>query len=323
MLSRVADALYWMGRYLERAENVTRLLLVTEDLTAEIRGLHEQLAAQEWRDLLAIYPGADLTPRGGATGAARNGQPPSLPYLAAFLVDEANPYSVGFSLRKARDNARSVREALTVEVFLNLNEAYRALSGRTRRELRDLPGMRTTLVATHKDLLGIVGAIDSTLSRDQGWLFAKLGEALERAFRTAFILRAKLPSLLAREKRIDLELHYTRWRGLLRGVSSLENHRQAHGARLEPRDVIRFLLFDPHAPRSLRHGAAAVQGHLGRIAAAAEPTPPERIVGKLLARLAYETDDVLQRAEVVPFLDHVLGELTKTHDAIAAQYFTT
>jgi len=317
MLSRVADALYWMGRYLERAENATRLLLVTEDLSAELGGLHRDLAAAEWQDLLAVFPGSVVV---GGDG------PPALAHLHAFLKDAGNPYSVASSLRRARDNARSAREALTLEVFLNLNEAHRELDARGRRELRDLPSVRSVLSATQKAVLSIVGAIDHTLSRDQSWLFLKLGESLERAFRTAFVLRAKLPALLgseARGPRVDVELQYTRCRGLLRAVSSLENYRQAHGARLEPTDVVRFLLFDPDAPRALRHGTAAVRDHLERMVGSNGLTPPLRLVSKLLARLAYDAEEVVVDRDTLAFLDHALAELAKTHDAIAAEYFTS
>ena len=120
MLSRVADALYWMGRYLERSENITRLLLVTEDFSSETQGLAEQVAHSAWKDLLAIFPSAQVAPPASAFA------PMSQPYLVGFFLDGANQYSVIYSLRRARENAPSVREALTVEVFLALNETYRA-----------------------------------------------------------------------------------------------------------------------------------------------------------------------------------------------------
>jgi uncharacterized alpha-E superfamily protein len=318
MLSRVADALYWLGRYLERAENVTRLLLVTEDLATEIRGLHGELAERRWRDLLAIFPGAVLDGRSRVRPVS-----PSLPYLQAFLLEGSNPYAVAVSLRRARDNARSVREALTLEVFLTLNETYRDLESRPRAALRDLPGIRGALVATHKGLLSIVGAIDSTLTRDQGWRFLKLGEALERGFRTAFLLRATLPSLSEKDRHVDPELHYTRWRSLLRGASSLENFRQVHGARLEPRDIVRFLVLDAHAPRSIRHSAAQLQACLQGLGPTAAPGPAGRVVGRLLARLTYDGDEALRRSDPGPFLDGVIDELGAAHDALTAEYFTT
>jgi len=108
MLSRVADSLYWMGRYLERAENITRLLLVTEDFSTETQGLAEDLAQTAWKDMLAIFPSAQLTRE--ITPFA----PLSVPYLHTFFTDLTNGYSINFSIRKARENARSVREALTL-----------------------------------------------------------------------------------------------------------------------------------------------------------------------------------------------------------------
>jgi len=128
ILSRVADGLYWMGRYLERAENATRLLLVSEELSTEVLGLDEDLARGEWRDLRSIFPGFP------------DGDPPSrtLAALAStsllgLSIDPENRYSVFYSLRKARENARSVREALTVEVFLALNETFRSLEAYARQ----------------------------------------------------------------------------------------------------------------------------------------------------------------------------------------------
>jgi len=159
VLSRVADALYWMGRYLERSENITRLLLVTEDFSSETQGLAEQVAQSAWKDLLAIFPSAHVAPPASAFA------PLSLPYLAGFFLDLGNQYSVIYSLRRARENARSVREALTVEVFLALNETYLALEAYVRRGLADPPSLRDALSTTHKGLFAIAGAIEHTFTR--------------------------------------------------------------------------------------------------------------------------------------------------------------
>jgi len=135
MLSRVADAVYWMGRYLERAENITRVLLVTDDFATETQGFAEDLAQAAWKDVLAILPSAELTRPVSAFA------PLSLPYLQAFFVDGRNPYSVHYSLRKARENARAVREALTVEVFTSINETFRAVEAHGERR-PDVTGLR-------------------------------------------------------------------------------------------------------------------------------------------------------------------------------------
>jgi uncharacterized alpha-E superfamily protein len=305
MLSRVANALYWMGRYLERAENLTRCLLVTEELSTEIRAFNEKLAQNEWNDLAVIFPGE-------LEGTS------DLDHLRSFLTAPRKPYSVLFSLGKARENGRAVREALSVEIFVSLNETYRALEAHASGGLADHADIRSALSATHTGLMSIVGAVEHTLSRDQGWLFLKLGESLERVFRTAAIMRAKLPALLAAPPDTDIPLYYSQWRSLLRILSSLENYRKLHGARLEPTAVIEFLLFDPHAPRSIRFGTAAVKDYLEEISETREVTAPGRIIGRLHARLSYHDS-----LAALPLLDEVQTELAKTHDAVDVLYFGT
>jgi len=317
MLSRVADALYWTGRYLERAENIARLLLVTEDISTQIRGFNEKLALAEWADLLTVFPGATVPAR-----APRRPDAAALDHLSAFFAGSDNAYSVAFSLRKARENARAVREALSVEVFVNLNEVYREVEEQAKREFADLPAARAVLSATHAGLFTIAGAIEHTLSRDEGWSFLKLGEALERVFRTAATLRAKLPALLA--SGAETELVHSQWRSLLRSLSSLENYRRLHGARIEPASILAFVLCDPHAPRSLCFGAAAVQGCLDRLTDGRAMTAPARIVGRLHAQLSFGDTAALTREDaLLPFLDGVLVELVKVHDALETLYFAT
>ena len=320
ILSRVADALYWMGRYLERAENATRLLLVAEELSTEVLGLDEDLARAEWECLAEIFP-AQAAPD-------RSERPPRLSTLAAtslaaLSLSAQHPNSVHVSLKKARDNARTVREALTVEVFVNLNETYQDLEAYSKRKITDPTTFRAALSEAQRGILATVGAVESTLTRDPGWLFLKLGESMERVFRTATVLRVKLPGLIEPEPKLDLPLVYTRWRGLLRGLSSLENYRQFSGARIEPLDVLHFVLFNPRAPHSLHSGVAAVKEGLDRLSIGTTLTPPARLIGKLAAALAYQEDEVVARGTYIPFLEHVLAEVAKTHDAVSTLYFGT
>jgi uncharacterized alpha-E superfamily protein len=316
MLSRVADAVYWMGRYLERAENITRLLLVTDDFATETQGFAEDLAQAAWKDVLAILPAAELTRPVSAFA------PLSLPYLQAFFVDGDNPYSVHYSLRKARENARAVREALTVEVFMSINETFRAVEAHGERRLGDPTGLRAALTSTHKGLFGIVGAIESTFTRDEAWHFFKLGESLERIYRTALILRAKLPALTGGGRAADQPLYYTQWRSLLRSVSSLENYRRARGATMEADLVVAFLLFDAHSPRSLRATSAAMKDCLERIGGGGELSPAARLASKLHADLSYEEERSARRGTPA-FLDRVVDAVTRTHETVTAQYFVS
>lgn len=314
MLSRVADALYWIGRYLERAENTARLLLVTEDLATELRGFDAQLANAGWADLSAIFPQPSA-----AGGAGRSAEAVALAQLAGFFAHPRNPYSVLYSVRRARENARAIREALTVEVFVAVNDAYRALDAHAQRPIADVPAFRDALSATHRDLHTIAGAIEQTLTRDQGWCFLKLGEALERAYRVALVLGVKLRSLAKPPADLPPALLYAQWRGLLRALSSLENYRKVWGARMEPALVVRFLAFDAEAPRSLRFGAGAIKQYLDAVAGSGDATTPGRIVGRLEARLRYEDESAV--ADPLTFVDEVAVEIARISDAIELAYF--
>ncbi len=216
-----------------------------------------------------------------------------------------------------------MREALTLEVFAVLNETFHALEAWERKVPGDAPGLRDALTSTHRGLFSIVGAIDHTLPRDDGWMFLHLGAALERVYRSAYVLRTKLPGLLAPLPASDLPLQHAQWRALLRSLSSLEHFRRVYGARLEPEAVVPFLLFDAQSPRSLRFGADAILRHLEQITGPADGTVAARLTGRLAAELRYADDRMRKPPEFSTFLEHVSNEVAKIHDALDVRFFVT
>ena len=211
--------------------------------------------------------------------------------------DDARDVAVRAAGRAVPAGLLPRRRQPVLEVFLAINETYHALETYETRGMPDLPAFRDALTATQKGLFTILGAIDHTFTRDETWRFLKLGEALERLFRTTLVLRVKLPALLAAEPRTDLPLYYTQWRTLLRTLSSLENYRRRYGARLVPQLVIAFLLFDPNSPRSLRYGVAALKECLEVIAGPGNLTAPGRLVGRLLADFCYDEEELMRRPD--------------------------
>lgn len=314
MLSRVADSLYWIGRYLERAENVGRLMLVAGELSVSFEGLDESLAQAEWDGVIAGVAGEDRPGFGFSreTGLA-------VPYVKWLLLDDSNPVSVRHSLARARENARSIREALTKEVFSNLNELHRELA-RPRRISGPIAGQEV-VASTHQAILTTLGAIEHTMSRDQGWVFMKLGEAMERTRRTLLVLRAKLPTLALDAGDAGLPLYYARWRGLLRSLASLENYRMTHGARLEPETVIRFLLFDRVAPRSVYVGVTRLVRYLDQLPGGERTSEADRTLGRLHAALTWNDDEIVRKGDLVEFCAEAAAQLGVAHGAIAREYF--
>jgi uncharacterized alpha-E superfamily protein len=147
--------------------------------------------------------------------------------------------------------------------------------------------------------------------------------ALERVYRSAYVLRTKLPALLAPAPAGDVPLQHAQWRALLRSLSSLEHFRKVYGARLEPETVVPFLLFNAQSPRSVRFGADAVMRHLEQITGAAEGALAARLTGRLAAELRYADDRMRPPPDVTAFLDHVIDEMAKIHDALNTRFFVT
>jgi uncharacterized alpha-E superfamily protein len=176
------------------------------------------------------------------------------------------------------------------------------------------------IAQSHRAILTTLGAIEHTLSRDQGWTFMKLGEAMARTLRTLLVLRARLPGLRSAAGE-DLPLFYARWRGLLRAVASLENYRRVRGSLVDPDDVVRFLLFDPYSPRSVRCGLARIKGYQDALPKPSPITPPARIAGMLLARIEYDDERIMEKPDLAPFCDQMISDIRGLHDAIERQYF--
>jgi len=312
MLSRVAGSLYWMGRYLERAENVSRLLLVTAEDSSDLEGLDEERARVEWEQLAEAVPGWNPPPLG------QESERRAIACIESLLLDSTSPVSVHSTLARARENARGVREAVTREIFENLNEAYQDL--KRRRRFRDRVVALETVVKSHRAILTTLGAIEHTLSRDQGWTFMKLGEVMARTLRTLLVLRAKLPGLRSAAG-ADLPLYYARWRSLLRCVASLENYRRVEGSQVDPDAVVRFLLFDPVAPRSVRCGLARMKRSIDALPRASTITRPARVAGTLLARIEYNDEEIMEEPNLTPFCDELIQEIHTLHDALEREYF--
>lgn len=316
LLSRVANSIYWIGRYIERAENVNRHVLVSSEFAVELEGIFEEIAVREWESLVSSLP------RTG-TEAAIHGQSEIQPesilrYMVSFLVDRENPYAVVTSLGKARENARTVAESITVEVTTNLNEAHRRLSSHRTNSIKDLGVAQDIGWRTHNSILTTLGAIEHTLTRDEGWNYMKLGEAIERTQRSVLVLRTRLPNLLRWQENTEDPLYYASWRSVLRTLASLENYRQENGPRFTPDQVVRFLLFHPTTPRSVYCGVRRMIGYLNGMAdSGAAAKDARRRLGRLAARLEYEQDDIMAGESTLTFMDDVLAELYHVHEAVS------
>lgn len=239
MLGKTANGLYWMFRYLERAENIARLIDTGQRIALTRSGNTDE----EWEPVLRTA--------GTAEGYFAKYDTISKDTAIDWLLrDKGNPSSVLSSLIAARQNGRVVRTALTHEVWEALNGCYMRSTEILARKVsdRDLPGVLGPL----RQSTGLVrGATHGTMLRNEIYNFIRLGTFLERADNTARILDVKFYVLLPSVRSVGSFVDNVQWESILRSVSARGGFRLEYGANAGPREIAQFLILDRRMPRSL------------------------------------------------------------------------
>ena len=247
LLARYAEGLFWMARYLERVENLARLIDVTQTFESPGRG-------EAWSALLRINADEQRYLDAG-------GSPEPDAIKRFYLLDRTNPTSVPASLEAARTNARTLRPLISTEMWMQMNVFHRDVLAIAPEELQG--DHLTRLCAGLKEgVQAHTGITEGTFFRDQGWNFYMLGRLIERADQTTRLLDIKyhLLQLPGAEERRVTEL--TQWSGVLRAAAGYHAFRRVAPAGFEPADVVTFLLSDRSFPRSVTLCVSQVEWHL-------------------------------------------------------------
>ncbi len=311
MLSRVAASIYWMSRYVERAENVARFISVNLNLSLDMPGQ----AGEQWWPLVVIT-GDDATYREQAKDITKEN-------VVEFLTfDEKNPNSILSCLRAARENARSVREIISAEMWEHINKFYLIVrDGDSLETVLDDPHMFFERVnVSGQQFLGVT---DATMTHGEAWHFCRLGRMLERADKTSRILDVKYFILLPKVSDIGTPFDDIQWLALLRSTSALEMYRQRHG-RISPQQVVDFLIFDREFPRSVLHCLTGANDSLHAISGSQIGgfcNQAEKRLGQLRAELAYtQAEDVIATG-MHEFVDDLQTRLNQVGEAIHDSFF--
>jgi uncharacterized alpha-E superfamily protein len=313
MLSRVADSIYWMSRYIERAENVARVVDVTLNLILDA----PLDAVQQWQPLI------DTTADNVAF--ARRHKAATKENVVHFLTfDLENPNSILACLRAARENARSVREIISSEMWEQVNEFYLAVSAASLdgRSLSSPHGLFTTVKMSSHLFSGVT---DATMTHNEGWHFSRLGRHLERADKTSRILDVKYFLLLPTAQDVGTTYDDIQWAAVLRSASAFEMYRKRHG-RLSPERIVEFLLLDKEFPRAIQWCLLQARSSVHAISgtpAGMFRTPLEHLLGEVCSTLAYGQADEIVVAGLHQYLDRLQTQLnlvgTGIHDTFFAR----
>lgn len=309
MLSRTADHLYWMARYIERAENMARVLDVTYNMSLVPNAAENEAAL--WSPALLIAGSVNTfnTLYGDSTAAN------VIHYLA---MDERNPSSIYSALRSARENARSVRVAMSTETWENINALWLEfgqflgtnLSENRLSEFCDWVKARSHLFR---------GVSFGTMLRDDAFRFVRLGTFIERADNTARLLDVKYHLLLPSSEEVGGAVDYYEWSAVLRSVSAFQAYQKIFNDTIEPWRVAELLVLRDDMPRSLHACFDEITPILDQLGGN-RYTECRRLAGELHARLHYGRMDVIFQDGLHEFLEGFIMDNNRLGSEIQRTY---
>lgn len=312
MLSRTADNLYWIARYMERAETAARLLEVGAriSLLPSVHGYRS-----EWDSLLRSSGSADGFEK-------KYGDPIQRNIESYLFFDRDNASSVASCITAARENGRIVRTALTTQVWDALNTAFQELREMERKPRSELELSRLT-DWTMRHAAMVRGAIDATLLRDDGYNFLNLGYYLERGDATARLMDVKYYVLLPRVEFVGSNLDNYQWTTLLRALSSHRAFYWAYGGEVTAGKIAHFLILNPQCPRALITCVAGINNHLGRVAKLyGRETAAQARASALMAELDAVTVDTIFDEGLHEFLTRFIEETARLAAVVRETYLT-
>ncbi len=315
MLSRVADSLYWMSRYMERAENIARILDVNLQHVLDLPQKERELIRKLWAPLLR------------STGDerdfyARYKEASSETVIDFLTLNQENHNSIIKCVTAARENARHVREQISDEMWEELNRFYLSLQGLTvKKILKQSADEFFKHIRTGSHLFQ--GITDATMTHGEGWDFIQVGKYIERADKTTRILDSNEEVLQPKKEEYDRASETLRLAAILRSCSAHSAYRRVYVAQIEARKVLEFLLLNPNFPRSIRFCTHELDASLRRISGATEDSfrnDAEKLTGRMHSELSYNCiDDILSRG-VTQTMDDIQRQLNKVGESLYRAY---
>jgi uncharacterized alpha-E superfamily protein len=310
MLSRVADSIYWLNRYVERAENIARFVDVNLNLLLD----SPPGVTQQWDPIITTTGDLPLF-------AERYGEASQDSVIQFLAFDKSYPNSILSCLHFARENARSVREIISSEMWERVNDFYYmvrdAAQDKSLRELTDF--FNEVKLASHL----FAGVMDATMTHNEGWHFGQVGRLLERADKTARILDVKYFILLPSAQDVGSALDELQWIALLKSASAYEMYRKK-SHRISPLGVAEFLILEKTFPRSIEFCLMQADHSLRQITGTPMGTwrdPVERDLGRARSELEYLVIQDLIDMGLHEFLDSIQMKINRIDDAMFQTFF--
>jgi uncharacterized alpha-E superfamily protein len=314
MLSRVAESIFWMSRYIERAENVARFIDVNMQLAMDL-GPQGLRGPEQWTPLVVTTGDSELF-------SELYGQPDRQKAIEFLTFDDRNPNSIVSCLGMARENARTVREMISSPMWEELNKFFLTVrAARSNGNILNTAYEFFNEVKLSSHLLE--GITVATMSHGEAWHFARMGRLIERADKTSRILDVKYYMLLPDAEDVGTPLDTVQWSALLESASALEMYRKRFG-RIAPTDVADFLILNREFPRAIHFCLIKAEDSLLSITGRERGlfrTLPEQRLGRLRAQLDYTQIGEIIEQGLHEFIDAFQLQLNLVGDAIHETFF--
>lgn len=315
MLSRVADACFWLSRYMERAEANARILDVNIQLLLDFEDQNAGTVQQHWQPILATLEDQERFNEihQGISGDA---------VMAFVTFEKKNPHSILSSVTFARENARMVREQISSEMWEQLNRLYLYLHS---------PAARTAFIDSPIDfyrslvdsLHSFQGVTDATMNHGEGWQFLQVGKFLERADSTSRVLDIKYHILLPLGEQVGGNVDITQWMAVLRSCSAMEAFLKTSHGQVTSWGVAEFLILHDTFPRSIRFCVDSLDlalHHISGCERAHFTNEAERLSGMLRSNLDYTNIETVFSKGLHQYLDQTQLRLIEICDAFVKTY---
>jgi len=300
-----------MARYIERAENVARFVDVNLNLMLDSPTGEER----QWQPLVNTTGDHEIF-------AKRYGEATRENVIRFLTVDDEYPSSILSCLQYARENARSIRDIISSEMWEQINRFYLMVREAANEPLSAV-GQEKFFIEVKEASHLFNGCAEATMTRNEAWHFLHLGRMLERADKTSRILDVKYFILLRSSTEVGTPIDDVHWAAVLRSASAFEMYRQRHG-RISPDGIVQFLLLDPEFPRAIRFCVNAARDSVHAISRSPTDTfrnPAERLLGQLSSDLAYaQVEDVLKTG-LHEYLDDLQNKMNQVSQGIYDTFF--
>ncbi len=313
MLSRVADSIYWLNRYIERADNYARFVDANISLTLDLPpGMAEQ-----WTPLIETTGDVTLFDKLYDRSTSREA-------VLSFLIwDERNPNSIASCITRAHDNARTVRDVLSGDLWHHVNRLHLEMRELVHGDQELLNDPLPFAARIHHECLYFQALMDTTISHTESWHFGNLGRLLERADKTTRLLDVKYFILLPRVEDVGKSFDLLQWSSVLKSAGAYEMYTVKYGT-IEPISIARFLILDDAFPRAIRFCLIHAEGSLRAVTGSSSgqfANRAEKELSRFRADLDYSEMEDVVRAGLHPYLDTLQSRINDVGHALYEAYF--